>query len=151
MVDQAAEESSARPPKPRAAKKATAQPTSLDTTTDLNGAKVPAEWRGLAWLSKECPDVYRELLAQKTKDQVNARRLAWGPIVVQIIGSLSGLAALAGLVLLSWHMSDRNQGPEAAAVVTTGAVSIVAVFVTGKVANARSASRTSSRSTRATQ
>ncbi|MFK8908966.1 hypothetical protein [Streptomyces sp. YS-3] len=78
-------------------------------------------------------------MKQKIKDQKHMRCVAWGPTIAQTIGSISGLLALAILVMLAWHMSDRNQGPEAATIVTTGAVSIVAVFVTGKVAQAKGA------------
>lgn len=69
--------------------------------------------------------------------------MAWGPVIVQLIGSAFGLLALIGLLALSWHMSDHGQGPEAASVVTSGAVSIVTIFVTGKVLQGRWSRHTS--------
>ncbi|WP_181800956.1 hypothetical protein [Streptomyces shenzhenensis] len=93
---------------------------------------VPKEYRALAWLAENNPEVYRELMVEKKKDQRHRRRIAWAGHISQMIGSLSGLTALVSLLALSWHMTDARQGKEAAVVVTTGAVSIVAIFVTGK-------------------
>lgn len=55
-----------------------------------------------------------------------------------IIGHLSGLVALFILAAVSWHAFDRGAAAEGASIICTGAVSIVAVFVTGRLARGRS-------------
>jgi hypothetical protein len=46
---------------------------------------------------------------------------------------LSGLVALAVLAAISWHSIDRGDATQGASIICTGAVSIVAVFVTGRL------------------
>ena len=82
----------------------------------------------LATLANEAPDLYREIV----KNDANARHLAWVGLTVQVLGHLSGLAALFMLILVAWHLIDFGYPVEATSIICSGAVSIVAVFVTGR-------------------
>jgi hypothetical protein len=46
---------------------------------------------------------------------------------------LSGLVALVLLTAIAWHAIDRGDATQGASIICTGAVSIVAVFVTGRL------------------
>lgn len=90
------------------------------------GAKYPIE--DLAYLAKHVPDAYWQLIACET----TRRRLEWAGLLSQIISHLCGLAALSMLCAVSWHAIDRGAFTQGASIICTGAVSIVAVFVTGR-------------------
>jgi hypothetical protein len=87
----------------------------------------------LALLREKAPEIYQEFIKAKQNEWRHLRRLAWADVIAQIIGHLSGLVALAILAVISWHAIDRNDAAEGASIICTGAVSIVAVFVTGRL------------------
>jgi hypothetical protein len=91
----------------------------------------------LALLAEKAPEAYRELLAERR----NWRRLAWAETLQQILGHVSGLAALVILAAISWHAIDRGDATQGASIICTGAVSIVAVFVTGRLIGSRTPAR----------
>ncbi|MFC1432230.1 hypothetical protein ACEZDB_16400 [Streptacidiphilus sp. N1-3] len=72
------------------------------------------------------------LLEQKRHDQRHRQRLAWAELIAQSIGHATGLAALVVLAVVAWHAFDVGAKTQGAAIICTGAVSIVAVFVTGR-------------------
>jgi hypothetical protein len=88
-------------------------------------------------LADKAPQVYRDLMEGRKRQQ----RLAWAGMVTQIIGNLSGLAALTICAVVAWHAFDRHAATQGAAIICTGAVSIVMVFVTGKVTGTRDKAR----------
>jgi hypothetical protein len=96
-------------------------------------ARVPAEvgepW--LALLAGKAPDEFRALVRAR-------RRLEWADLIAQTIGHLSGLVALSILAAISWHAIDRGAATQGASIICTGAVSIVAVFVTGRLTSGSS-------------
>jgi hypothetical protein len=83
----------------------------------------------LALLAEKAPEAYRDLMAERR----HWRRLAWASLIAQLVGNISGLLALFGLGAVSWHAIDRGDANQGAAIICTGAVSIVAVFVTGRI------------------
>lgn len=87
----------------------------------------------LTQLKKSDPDIYREFMAEKKAHRRHARRIAWASKFGQIIGHVCGLAALVVLAVVAWHAFDLGDANQGAAVICTGAVSIVAVFVTGRL------------------
>jgi hypothetical protein len=87
----------------------------------------------LTQLAKSHPEIYREFMAEKKADRRHERRIAWASIIGQIIGHVCGLAALLVLAGVAWHAFDLGYADQGAAVICTGAVSIVAVFVTGRL------------------
>jgi hypothetical protein len=89
--------------------------------------------RDLTLLAEKAPEAYRELMAEKR----NWRRLAWADLIAQTVGHLSGLGALVILAAISWHAIDRGAATQGASIICTGAVSIVAVFVTGRLTSGR--------------
>ena len=89
--------------------------------------------RELTQLATSHPDIYREFMDEKKADRRHARRIAWAGIIGQIIGHVCGLAALGVLAAVAWHAFDLGDADQGAAVICTGAVSIVAVFVTGRL------------------
>jgi hypothetical protein len=92
----------------------------------------------LILLSEKAPEVYRELMREKQLDQRHRRRIAWAPLIGRVIGNACGLIALSLLAAIAWHAFDLGDATQAAAVICTGAVSIVAVFVTGRFTSAGS-------------
>jgi hypothetical protein len=89
--------------------------------------------KDLACLAEHVPDAYRQLIASET----TRRRLEWAGLLGQIISHLCGLAALSMLCAVSWHAIDRGAFTQGASIICTGAVSIVALFVTGRVGDRR--------------
>lgn len=55
--------------------------------------------------------------------------------IAQLIANVCGLVALFILGAISWHAIDRGDATQGASIICAGAVSIVAVFVTGKLIN----------------
>jgi hypothetical protein len=72
-------------------------------------------------------------MAEKRLDQRHLRRIAWAGFIAQTVGHLCGLIALAVLAVVAWHAFDLGDATQGAAIICTGAVSIVAVFVTGRL------------------
>jgi hypothetical protein len=85
-------------------------------------------------LRKNAPEIYEQFIKAKQEQWRHERHLAWADLLAQIIGHLSGLAALVVLAAISWHSIDRGDATQGASIICTGAVSIVAVFVTGRLA-----------------
>jgi hypothetical protein len=85
--------------------------------------------KDLALLAQQVPEAYRELIAS----EANRRRLDWADLIFQVTGHICGLAALVILAAVSWHAIDRGASTQGASIICTGAVSIVAVFVTGRM------------------
>lgn len=83
----------------------------------------------LAMLAERAPGAYKQLMARET----SRRRLEWAGFVAQAAGHLCGLAALAVLAAVAWHAIDRGASTQGASIICTGAVSIVALFVTGRM------------------
>jgi hypothetical protein len=83
----------------------------------------------LATLAKRAPGAYKQLMARES----SRRRLEWAGFVAQVVGHLCGLAALVVLAAVAWHAIDRGASTQGASIICTGAVSIVALFVTGRV------------------
>jgi hypothetical protein len=92
-------------------------------------------------LKEKAPEVYQALMVDWPSERRHQRRLDWAELIAQIIGHLSGLAALFILAAISWHAIDRGAATQGASVICTGAVSIVAVFVTGRLTSGRAHSR----------
>jgi hypothetical protein len=82
----------------------------------------------LAFLAKQLPGTYQQLMA----NEASRRHLEWADLIAQIIGHICGLAALLILAAVSWHAIDRGASTQGASIICTGAVSIVALFVTGR-------------------
>ncbi len=87
----------------------------------------------LAFLAQQLPGAYQQLMANET----SRRHLEWADLIAQITGHICGLAALLILAAVSWHAIDRGASTQGASIICTGAVSIVALFVTGKTASRR--------------
>lgn len=83
----------------------------------------------LAMLAERVPGAYKQLMARET----SRRRLEWAGFVTQAAGHLCGLAALVVLAAVAWHAIDRGASTQGASIICTGAVSIVALFVTGRM------------------
>jgi hypothetical protein len=83
----------------------------------------------LAFLAQQLPDAYQQLMA----NAASRRRLDWAELIAQITGHICGLAALLMLAAVSWHAIDRGAPTQGASIICTGAVSIVAIFVTGRM------------------
>ncbi len=82
----------------------------------------------LAFLAQQLPGAYQQLVA----NEASRRRLEWADLAAQITGHICGLAALLILAAVSWHAIDRGAFIQGASIICTGAVSIVALFVTGR-------------------
>jgi hypothetical protein len=89
-------------------------------------------------LREDAPEIYEHFISAKKAEWRHQRRLAWTGLLAQVIGHLSGLAALACLTVIAWHAIDRGDATQGASIICTGAVSIVAVFVTGRITNSHS-------------
>jgi hypothetical protein len=104
---------------------------------------------------RECaPEIYERFIKAKELEWRHLRRRAWVDLLAQVMGQFSGLAALGCLTALAWHAIDQGDATQGASIICAGAVSIVAVFVTGRLTNRHSdrdqvaAARSSDRSGR---
>jgi len=93
--------------------------------------------RELALLAEKAPAAYHELMA----GQRHLRHLAWADLIAQTVGHLSGLVSLSILAVVSWHAFDLGAATQGASIICTGAVSIVTVFVTGRLIGRRAQTR----------
>jgi hypothetical protein len=113
------------------------------TPARSDGPSVPAPVEtvftdpAVAALKESAPAIYDRFIKAKEAEWRNLRRLAWGDLLTQVIGNMSALAALVSLTVVAWHAIDRGDATQGASIICTGAVSIVAVFVTGRVTNKR--------------
>jgi hypothetical protein len=82
----------------------------------------------LVVLAEQVPDAYKQVIALEG----SRRRLEWAALMAQIAGHLSGLVALFILAAVAWHAIDNGAATQAASIICTGAVSTVALFVTGE-------------------
>lgn len=119
--------------KPQAKRSLLANHTT-DKTLDLTSKIDDLTVNDLMLLANQAPDLYREVI----KNEANRRRLAWAGLTTYILGHLSGLAALFMLILVAWHDIDFDHPTQATSIICSGAVSIVAVFVTGKLVKRKS-------------
>ena len=87
----------------------------------------------LAWLAINVPAVYQDLMRQRALDQARNYRLKWLDFAGQMVGNVCGLASLIVLAIVSWHAFEEKAPTQAASIICTGAVSIVAIFVTGRL------------------
>jgi hypothetical protein len=85
----------------------------------------------LAFLARQLPGAYQQLLA----GEASRRRMEWADLTAQVTGHIGGLAALLILAAVAWHAIDRGAFIQAASIICTGAVSVVALFVTGRTAS----------------
>lgn len=92
-------------------------------------------------LREQAPEIYERFIKAKEVEWRHLHRLSWADHVAQVIGHLSGLAALGCLTVIAWHAIDRGDATQGASIICTGAVSIVAVFVTGRLTNTRGADK----------
>jgi hypothetical protein len=88
-------------------------------------------------LRENAPEIYGHFIKAKKAEWRHQRHLAWAGLLAQVIGHLSGLAALGCLTVIAWHAIDRGDATQGASIICTGAVSIVTVFVTGRITNPR--------------
>lgn len=84
-------------------------------------------------LLEKAPEIYERFIKVKQADWRHQRRLAWADLLANLIGHMSGLAALVLLTAVAWHSIDRGYATQGASIICTGAVSIIAVFVTGRL------------------
>jgi hypothetical protein len=80
-------------------------------------------------LAERAPGAYKQLMAR----EASRRRLEWAGFAAQAAGHLCGLAALVVLAAVAWHAIDRGASTQGASIICTGAVSVVALFVTGRM------------------
>lgn len=95
-------------------------------------------------LRESAPEIYERFIKAKETEWRHLRHLAWTDLLAQVIGHLSGLVALGCLTVIAWHAIDRGDATQAASIICTGAVSIVAVFVTGRLTNRHAGGKSSS-------
>jgi hypothetical protein len=103
--------------------------------------------KNLALLAEQVPDAYREFIAS----EASRRRLDWADLIAQVTGHICGLVALLILAAVSWHAIDRGASTQGASIICTGAVSIVALFVTGRMTKSRSSQLPSAKPDRQTE
>jgi hypothetical protein len=89
--------------------------------------------RELALLAQNAPRTYDKLM----RAERHQRWHDWADLIAQGVGHVAGLAALSILALVAWHAFDLGDATQGAAIICTGAVSIVTVFVTGRLTSRR--------------
>lgn len=117
----------------------------MSATSPVGSSATPPEIgeltaREMALLAQNAPKTYNKLMAAER----HLWRSDWADLIAQVIGHLAGLTALSILAVVAWHAFDLGDATQGAAIICTGAVSIVTVFVTGRLTSGRmkSASRT---------
>jgi hypothetical protein len=100
-------------------------------------ALAPADLERLEKLAVNNPELCRIIITETRRDQRHRRWLPWSDLIVQTIGHLCGLGALVVLAAVAWHAIDRGDATQGAAIITSGAVGIVAVFVTGRLTSVK--------------
>jgi hypothetical protein len=112
-------------------------PNEPSESINVKGVEVAFTDPAVITLHKRAPDIYERFIKAKEAEWRHQRRQAWADHIAQVIGHLSGLAALGCLTAIAWHAIDRGDATQGASIICTGAVSIVAVFVTGRITSSR--------------
>jgi len=107
-----------------------------------------ADWKDLSPLDRAAkyeavaPATHAHFLAEDAALARHERRLAWANWGLRVAGLLAGVAAVTGMILLSWHAIDAGDAQQIKWIVGTPTVALAGIFVTGKAINASIGRRT---------
>jgi Na+/melibiose symporter-like transporter len=76
-------------------------------------------------------------MTEVEREQQHERRMDWAEFAAHVFGQVCGLVTVLVLAVLAKYFVDNGAATQGAAIVTAGAVSIVAVFVTGRLVRLR--------------
>jgi len=112
-------------------------------STVLSAARGDAHWAALptATQAKQweqvAPGTFTRIMTEVERAERHQRHLEWAELASRFFGQVCGLITVIVLAVLARYFVDHGAATAGAGIVTAGAVSIVAVFVTGRLAQRR--------------
>lgn len=97
------------------------------------GVSLPTPVQAKQW-EEVAPGTFALIFAEITCEQRHRRRLEWAEQISRVFGQVCAFSTVVILTLLARHFADHGAATQGATVIGTGAVSIVAVFLTGRLA-----------------
>lgn len=94
----------------------------------------PAEAR--QW-EEVCPGTFDRIMTEIQQEEKHRRRMEWAYLCQRTFGQVCALGTVIALAFLASYFVDHGAATQGAALIVTGAVSIVTVFVTGRLVHRR--------------
>lgn len=99
-------------------------------------ADLPTPEQAKKW-EEVAPGTFNRIMTEIERRQRHLRRMDMADFVVWIFARLCGLTGVIVLAILAKYFVDKGAPTQGATIVTAGAVSIAAIFVTGRLAQPR--------------
>jgi uncharacterized membrane protein len=100
------------------------------------GVRLPTPAGAKQWEELE-PGTFDRLMTEIEREEKHRRRMEWADLCQRIFGQVCALGTVVTLAFLARYFVDHGAATQGAAIIVTGAVSIVTVFVTGRLAHRR--------------
>jgi uncharacterized membrane protein len=100
------------------------------------GVKLPTPTAAKQW-EELGPGTFNRIMTEIEQEEKHRRRMEWADLCQRIFGQVCALGTVIILAFLARYFVDRGAATQGASIIITGAVSIVTVFVTGRLAHRR--------------
>jgi uncharacterized membrane protein len=114
----------------------TGEEGAADRKNTLPSVKLPTPTQAKQW-EELLPGTFARLMAEIEREEKHRRRVESAELCSRIFGQVCAFGALIVLVFLAGYFVDHGAATQGAAIIVTGAVSIVAVFLTNRLAPPR--------------
>lgn len=100
------------------------------------GVKLPTPAAARQW-EELGPGTFDRIMTEIEQEENHRRRMEWAELGQRIFGQVCAFGTVVALAFLARYFVDHGAATQGAAIIVTGAVSIVAVFVTGRFVHRR--------------
>ena len=103
-----------------------------DTKSTPPGVKLPTPVQAQQW-EQVAPGTFKTIMDEICREERHRQRMEAGELCSRFFGQLCAFGSVAVLAVLAKYFVDHDAPTQGASIIATGAVSIVAVFVTGRL------------------
>jgi uncharacterized membrane protein len=100
------------------------------------GVRLPTPVQAKQW-EEIAPGTFARLMAEVEREENHRRRMERAELRSRVLAQVCAFGTVMVLALLARYFVDHDAPTQGAAIIVTGAVSIVAVFLTGRLARRR--------------
>lgn len=104
--------------------------------TPLPGVRLPTPIQAKQW-EELGPGIFARLLAEIEQEEKHRRRMERTELGSRIFGQICAFGTVVVLAFLARYLVDHGAATQGASIIITGAVSIVTVFLTNRLARRR--------------
>jgi uncharacterized membrane protein len=105
--------------------------SSLTAHRSTRGRSLPTPTKAKQW-EEVRPGTFDRIMSSVERDERHLRRMELLELGSRVLGQICGIGTVAVLGLLSKYFVDQNAPTQGAAIIVTGTVAIVTVFLTGR-------------------